>query len=202
MDAPLFRLDADDLAAPSVMVTDVAERVVTVKGKKFRVGTKDDAGRLWTSEESPDGVSGRVYYGYYRNHGIAPGPLLDERGEPLRDPSTGALQFDLDEVARVNATRPGRGARSHVTDPSRVRRTELRHALLKLVRADGIRYDPRTRRLDWSGELPGTPAPRRVGQQLSTLREAGALTGGTAEEPRVKLTPAGRKLLTRFDQSQ
>jgi hypothetical protein len=81
-------------------------------GKRHRVGTADDAGRLCVTAEAEHGVSGHQYRRMVRKppktSAPPPGPI-DVGGALLMDPDTREALYDLDAVRKWNAARPGRG---------------------------------------------------------------------------------------------
>lgn len=200
-----------DLAAPSGTVTaellfggegneQVAERIVTIGGKRRRIGTADDAGKLCVTARSPEGVPGRTYYWYWKNDQGAPGPVLDERGDQMRDPATGALLYDLDAAEEWNRSRPGSAVGQRpAQDLASLRRTELRHALLAEAEAGRLTLDRDGKVRVEELKLPGRFEPRRVAQQVGELRRLGAFTGGNERRPRLSLSREGRGALERFD---
>lgn len=189
----------------------MAERVVTIEGRRVRVGTFADAGRLCVTDRSPDGVSGHRYREYQSGGASmvrpAPGPIMvTDPGDPLgpkipyRDAS-GALLVDLDAVVAWNAERRGQGGWQPPTSVEDLRRTPFLERLLVAARDGVLSVRPGVKR-GWQvyvgdEKLP----PQRAGQMLSALVRVGAVE---APDPEVRerqflpLAGAGRGVLTRW----
>lgn len=190
----------------------VAERYVTIDGRRVRVGTYADAGRLCVSEASPSGVSAATYRDYAARGGTgrnraptaAPGPLsipdpTDDTGErriPLLEPGTRAAQIDLDAVVVWNAARPGpRGWQGAL------RRTPMTVQMLTAVRDGRLVVRPGADQGWWVLVDGEQLTPRRAGQVLSLLVSEKAVSApdrAVLDEQRLDLLDEGREILTRW----
>jgi hypothetical protein len=189
----------------------VTERVVTIEGRRVRVGTFADAGRLCVTDRSPNGVSGHRYREYQSGTAsfieAAPPPIMvsdphDPTGPkvPYRD-ADGNLQVDLGAVAAWNRRRRGQGGWQPPTSVEDLRRTPFLERLLVAARDGVLSVRPGVKR-GWQvyvgdEKLP----PQRAGQMLSALVRVGAVE---APDPEVRerqflpLAAAGRGVLTRW----
>jgi hypothetical protein len=161
----------------------VAVRVVD----GVRRGNAADAGRECVTSHSPTGVPASTYTRMITQLG-APKPL------PGRNPETGEVEYDLDEVAKFNANRPGPGSwHKDITH-----RTRMRYDLLAAVGARklSVVIDPD---LKVAVFRDGEPYDGRANTRVFTdLRRAKMIevpqVGGD-----VRLTPEGEKLLAQWN---
>jgi hypothetical protein len=200
----------------------MTEWTVEVDGQQVQVITADEAGKLFVTRRSPNGVSA-IQYAEYARRGTAPGPQmvtnpLDPDGDPVaaRHPVTGRVGYPRSEVERAAAARPGRGGwYLDLWSADTLNHTELREQMLIAAR-DGRLEMGEPPRADRIGPvlIDGQPLvvldkqgkarrQTRIQQERGLLQRLGMLDGpGVGESGLIRITDAGRAALTRWSEKR